>query len=128
MKPRARSRPLAHAEVRGETGRQRNEGRTDRRPRRCEDDRNSGIAVGPSGPVALALPASLDKPQESGGASSLMPQIRTIVGDPKGKAATAAKAKPKTKAPTTQATASTASAGAPMALVPPAPKARPKAN
>ena len=82
--------------------------------------RLSGIAVGPAGPVALALRAAAAKPAEAGaGASSLMPEIRTIVGDPKAKTATA-KPKPKTK------TAAKEASGPPMALVPPAPKARPK--
>jgi len=77
--------------------------------------------------VALALPASAAKPQEaSAGASSLMPDIRTIVGDPKAKLATA-KPKPKTKTATRETAGASASSGTgtPMALVPPAPKARP---
>lgn len=86
--------------------------------------RLSGIAVGPSGPVALALPASAAKPQEANaGASSLMPDIRTIVSDPKAKAAV--KPKPKTKTATRETAGASTGTGTPMALIPPAPKARP---
>jgi hypothetical protein len=82
--------------------------------------RLSGIAVGPSGPVALALPASTAKPQDNtAGASSLMPEIRTMLAEPEAKPA------PKTKAKPTTREASTAPVSPPMTLVPPSPKARP---
>ena len=81
--------------------------------------RLSGIAVGPSGPVALSLPPAAAKAADTGpSASSVIPQVETALADPKAKVTTT-----KTKAKTV--TRQPATVAAPMALVPPPPKERP---